>query len=1706
MKRTNLWRVALIALSLWLMLIAIPFSGPPLLQAGAQDGVTLDLVAQLGGTTYAVHVVGDYAYVGEGPRLVILNISDPANPAEVGRTDVLPGVVHGVHVVGDYAYVAAINEGLRVISVADKANPTEVGFFDTPGYAMDVHVVGDYVYVADHWAGLRVISVSDKANPTEVGSFGTSGWAWGVHVVGDYAYVADNALVAVSENGLRVISVADKANPTEVGFLDTPGGASGVHVVGDYAYVADGGEGLRVISVADKANPIEVGFFDTAGGAGGVHVVGDYAYVADYGDGLRVISVADKANPTEVGFLDTPGWAEGVHVVGDYAYVADSGDGLRVISVSDKANPTEVGFFDTAGGASGVYVVGDYAYVAAGRDGFRIISVADKANPTEIGFLDMPGYAGGVHVVGDYAYVADRWEGLRVISVADKANPTEVGFFDTAGYAEGVHVLGDYAYIAQSEDGLRVISVADKANPTEIGFLETPGYAWGVHVVGDYAYVADGGEGLRVISVVDKANPTEVGFLETPSYAWGVYVVGDYAYVTDADTGLRVISVADKANPTEVGFFDTAGGASGVHVVGDHAYVVESGEGLRVISVADKANPTEVGFFDTAGGASGVHVVGDHAYVADNSGGLVILRFMEEILAVAGYNGQPGYELSGDPLPESAHVYLPIAARNGLNTTLFIQNTVGDAATIVVTFYDMDGVIVHTVGDTILPHGSLTYELATIPELPGGFEGSAVVASDQPILAVANVRALGADSLLSYNGILTGATEVVLPIIVRDYYDWNTDFWVQNVGSTSANVTMTYYPSTGNSHVATDSIPPGASHIYRQEEIPELGTSFIGWVLVEADEPVAVVVEQWLSTDANASAYNGIAIADADVSILSPRQQKEVDGWSSGVSIMNLGEVDATITPYWYAGDGSEVWTETNTVPPGAFITYYLPAYGMPDGFDGALVGSADQPVVALVNWLGPFLVGDGFAANLGIGQGQLQREMYLPRVAHVVAEGVSTQFSIQNAAEVTATVTISYYHQSGVATAILADAIPAHGVSRYTTVDVGALGDDWEGSVAISSTQPVAVEAMQFLRTSMPVTISDVRTTNVRDTSFTVSWLTNVDADGEVHYGTDPANLNQTAYDDRGAGTSDDTHYVTLTDLTPNTNYYFDVVSGSTTDDNGGAHYSVTTGPTLGLPASDTIYGQVFKEDGTTLAEGTIVYITLRDADGSGSPDEAAPLSALVDDTGYWYANLGNARTADLSGYFDYSASGDWVLLKAQGAADGVGCLAVNTAEDTPAAPIVLNVSRCTWPIDIQVGWNHISLPLVPLTPYTAEGVCDEINSQGGDVAEIDRWYASGWDGHICGLPFNDFAIELGSDYFIRSNAVSTWTIEGYEVTTGVPPDLQIGWNSIGIPHTDAYTAESLCDEINDQCGDGTAVEVDRWYASGWDGHICGLPFNNFAIEIGKGYFVKASGACTVMPSLAATSSTAASPLAMPKSTEVPWAASPVELSLFHRAREAKAAIAEVKVTNLRDTSFTVAWSTDVMATGWVNYGTSPALGQTAYDDRGADTVGQSHHVTLHSLSPQTTYYFEVVSGATVDDHKRRCYQVTTGPTLELPASHSIYGRVFESDGVTPAEGAIVYITLRDADGAGSPGESGMMSALMDGDGWWHANLGNTRLTDGSGYFTYSAAGDAVVLMVQGADGGFVSRTVDTSGLGSAAQLTLVRQQRPYLPLVIKE
>ena len=183
---------------------------------------------------------------------------------------------------------------------------------------------------------------------------------------------------------------------------------------------------------------------------------------------------------------------------------------------------------------------------------------------------------------------------------------------------------------------------------------------------------------------------------------------------------------------------------------------------------------------------------------------------------------------------------------------------------------------------------------------------------------------------------------------------------------------------------------------------------------------------------------------------------------------------------------------------------------------------------------------------------------------------------------------------------------------------------------------------------------------TNVDDKSFTVSWVTSTDEEGYVNYDTSTESLDNTAYDDRGQATSDDTHHVTISGLSAGTTYYYEVVSGGVTYDNGGDPYEVTTGPSLTFQMPEMISGTVDKAGGVIAAEGTIVYAQI---------GTSQVLSALVDSNGTWGLNIAAVRAADYQSYYSH-ADGDDISLEANGSADGTASQTVSVATAKARAP----------------------------------------------------------------------------------------------------------------------------------------------------------------------------------------------------------------------------------------------------------------------------------------------------------------------------------------------------------------------------------------------------------------------------------------------------
>jgi len=160
---------------------------------------------------------------------------------------------------------------------------------------------------------------------------------------------------------------------------------------------------------------------------------------------------------------------------------------------------------------------------------------------------------------------------------------------------------------------------------------------------------------------------------------------------------------------------------------------------------------------------------------------------------------------------------------------------------------------------------------------------------------------------------------------------------------------------------------------------------------------------------------------------------------------------------------------------------------------------------------------------------------------------------------------------------------------------------------------------------------------TNMCDRSFTVSWFSQYIEQGYVRYGKSPDSLDNTAYDDRGEVIQDDAHHVTITGLSNNTTYYYEMVSGDIIhNDYCGEPYKVTTALTLEPRMPEMIDGKVYRGDNTTVAKSVIVYahVYIR------STGRSQELSAVVIENGTWKLDIGSIRTPDYKSFYAYSDS----------------------------------------------------------------------------------------------------------------------------------------------------------------------------------------------------------------------------------------------------------------------------------------------------------------------------------------------------------------------------------------------------------------------------------------------------------------------------------
>ncbi|MHB1293515.1 MAG: hypothetical protein ACYC4R_00830 [Anaerolineae bacterium] len=301
-----------------------------------------------------------------------------------------------------------------------------------------------------------------------------------------------------------------------------------------------------------------------------------------------------------------------------------------------------------------------------------------------------------------------------------------------------------------------------------------------------------------------------------------------------------------------------------------------------------------------------------------------------------------------------------------------LQNLEDVMGNINIIFYDDAGTIVKTVPDTIDGGSSKNYFAVALPgggdPLPDGFSGSAVIESDVELRAIHNLYANNFAYNATSAGYNTGATSIGLPLIQRGNSNNNTRFYVQNAGDVAATVMVTYTAGlygTSYADPVTYTIPVGASKMFDQATLTNLGSRFVGSATVVSTNGVPIVATVIQIGPNTLYAYDGFTTGDTNP--IAPLFQYDNSGYISSIQIQNAGTLTTTVTVSYTPGSNGVACTETQTIGPGGAGTFgLLGFYRAEVGCDcyannnrNRFIGSAqvtgnteDQPLMAVVNQL----------------------------------------------------------------------------------------------------------------------------------------------------------------------------------------------------------------------------------------------------------------------------------------------------------------------------------------------------------------------------------------------------------------------------------------------------------------------------------------------------------------------------------------------------------------------------------------------------------------------------------------------------------------------------------------------------------------------------------------------------------------------------------
>ncbi len=490
------------------------------------------------GECNTVDISDDYAFVGNGSAVTILDITTISSPEKAGEL-ILNSLVNHIKYHNNRLYVST-NHGLYVADISSISEPEVLFEAYTNVQINSVDIQDTLVAVSTNYS-LALFSIS---NPV------TFNLLTEITTYPDFAVLNNDILITADYEGLKVFDISNLDTISLVSSVDTLSQAVELAINNDYVYLAEG-KGLRIYNISNpesvtQENLISIDGFPCRGLM--IDSTGNQLFCATY----NKTTLFDVTVPQTPVFISEfiQGGTKNFAFKNNHAFIATSGSGMQIADYSTPASPVPGYLFEGVGPIEDIAVVGNTMY--AGYSDTEIIDITDIENPVSVNRMPQQS---DKFITRENEIFFLRYNGFIGFDISDTFNPVEIiSYADaSAGGFSDMIIEDSLIYALNDNHVLDIISISDYGSPVKIGSLNKSENSNKLVKHGNILYTTDAYYTLRIVDVSEPALPVQLDSILFNGSMKDLELNDSILYVTSGTS----VYVLDIINPQYPVIYDT---------------------------------------------------------------------------------------------------------------------------------------------------------------------------------------------------------------------------------------------------------------------------------------------------------------------------------------------------------------------------------------------------------------------------------------------------------------------------------------------------------------------------------------------------------------------------------------------------------------------------------------------------------------------------------------------------------------------------------------------------------------------------------------------------------------------------------------------------------------------------------------------------------------------------------------------------------------------------------------------------------------------------------------------------------------------------------------------------------------------------------------------------------------------------------------------